>query len=167
MSDVISRHAFPAPEHDHDHCLSAAMARALKAFEARGSKLTPLRRRVFREIAGSHRAVGAYDVLNRLVRKGTRLTPNSVYRVIDALIEAGVVHRLESRNAYFACHATHGLRQRQVVLACERCGLVAEVEAERVFAAIDKATQASAFVTLGAVVEVTGHCANCAAALRS
>ena len=40
-------------------------------------------------------------------RKGTRLAPISVYRALDALLEAGVVHRLESKNAYFACSRLH------------------------------------------------------------
>ena len=163
----IPNRAFPTPEHDHDHCLADAMARATRAFEAHGSKLTPLRQRVFREIASSHRAIGAYDVLERLAVKGTRLAPISVYRALDALLEVGVVHRLESRNAFFACHATHGVRQRQLVLACERCGLVAEAQGDRVFAALEKAAEALSFMTLGALVEVTGLCVNCAESEQS
>jgi Fur family transcriptional regulator, zinc uptake regulator len=155
--------AFPAPEHNHDRCLDEAMARARQAFEAKSMRLTPLREAVFREIAAaSHQAIGAYDILERLAAQGDRLAPISVYRAIDALVTAGIVHRFESRNAYFACHAGH--EQRQLVLACERCNAVAEVDGARVFAAIDKAADAvkfSASASRAAVVEVWGLCANC------
>src|SRR5262245_31887265 len=156
--------AFPAPEHDHDQCLDAAMARARAAFAAKGLRLTPLREAVFQVIAAaSHRAIGAYEVLDRMTRRGERLAPISVYRAIDALVAAGIVHRFESRNAFFACHAGHD--ERQLVLACEDCGAVAEVDGAAVFAAIDRVAEGAAFTASsarGAVVAVWGLCANCA-----
>lgn len=165
MSLSTASKAFPAPEHNHDECLDEAMARAQKAFDDRGQRLTPLRQSVFREIAAaSHRAIGAYEVLDRLAARGERLAPISVYRAIDALVAAGIVHRFESRNAFFACHAGH--EQRQLVLACEACGSVAEVDGAKVFSAIDKTAEGASFSAnpvKGAVVEVWGRCANCAA----
>jgi Fur family zinc uptake transcriptional regulator len=158
--------AFPAPGHDHDICLDEAMARARKAFEDKGLRFTPLRQAVFREIAAaSHRAIGAYEVLERLAQRGERLAPISVYRAIDTLVAAGIVHRFESRNAFFACHAGH--EERQLVLACDECGALAEVDGSRVFAAIDEAAGDASFLAQsakGAVVEVWGLCANCAVA---
>jgi len=164
MNMTIPSKAFPAPGHDHELCLDEAMARARAAFAARGLRLTPLREAVFQVIAGaSHRAIGAYEVLDRLATRGERLAPISVYRAIDALVSAGIVHRFESRNAFFACHAGH--EQRQLVLACEKCASVAEVDGATVFAAIDKVAEGAAFrasSAKGAVVEVWGLCANCA-----
>jgi Fur family zinc uptake transcriptional regulator len=155
--------AFPAPEHNHALCLDEAMARAREAFAAKGMRLTPLREAVFQAIASaSHRAIGAYEVLDRLAARGERLAPISVYRAIDALVAAGIVHRFESRNAFFACHAGH--EQRQLVLACEACGSVAEVDGAPVFAAIDSAAKRAAFSATsakGAVVEIWGMCSNC------
>jgi len=157
--------AFPAPEHDHDICLDEAMARARKAFETKGLRLTPLREAVFQEIAAaSHRAIGAYEVLERMAARGERLAPISIYRAIDALVAAGIVHRFESRNAFFACHAGH--EHRQLVLACERCNAIAEVDGTKVFAAIDRTADVALFSVGGdraAVVEVWGLCANCSA----
>lgn len=152
---------FPAPEHDHGLCLDDAMERAQKAFEVKGLKLTPLRRAVFQEIASSHRAIGAYEVLEAIASKGERLAPISVYRAIDALVEAGLVHRFESRNAFFACHTGH--EGRQMVLACDVCGRVAEVASNEVFTGIDTAARTAAFTPRTAVVEVWGVCAACKA----
>ena len=162
MTEADASDAFPAPEHDHDRCLEEAMERARKAFDDKGLKLTPLRRSVFGEIASSHRAIGAYEVLGRLATRGERLAPISVYRAIDALVAAGIVHRFESRNAFFACHAGHHMRARHLVLGCETCGRIAEVDGNEAYAAIDKAATSAAFSAKGAVVEVWGLCANCA-----
>jgi len=161
MTQITADNAFPAPEHDHDRCLEEAMDRAYKAFENKGLRLTPLRQAVFKEIAGSHKAMGAYDVLDKFAARGERLAPISVYRAIEALVAAGIVHRFESRNAFFACQGRHEMRQ--LVLACETCGRVAEVDGNKVFAAIDKSVACAAFSAKGAVVEVWGACANCAA----
>ena len=158
--------SFPTPGHDHGPCLSDTLHRAAEAFEARGLKLTPLRRRVLEEVAASHHAIGAYEILERLARKeSARLAPISVYRALEALLEMGVVHRLESRNAYFACHAQHGKNGlRQIVLACERCATVAEVAAPATFDAIDSAARGTGFRSTRVLVEVTGVCAACAEA---
>ena len=161
MNQMAFSNAFPAPEHDHDRCLQEAMVRAHAAFETKGLKLTPLRQAVFKEFAGSHKAMGAYDVLDRFAARGERLAPISVYRAIEALVSAGIVHRFESRNAFFACQGAH--ERRQLVLACETCGRVAEVDGNKVFAAIDASVASTAFSAKGAVVEVWGQCANCAA----
>jgi Fur family transcriptional regulator, zinc uptake regulator len=154
---------FPGPGHDHVACVSETLNRGRAAFERRGLKLTDLRLRVFTEIAASHHAVGAYDIIDRLAQTGTRLAPVSVYRAIDALIEAGVVHRLESRNAYFACHAAHASERQHVILSCSRCGTVAEVDGDSVFGAIDTVAAARGFVPDARIVEVLGACGHCAA----
>jgi Fur family zinc uptake transcriptional regulator len=153
--------AFPVPKHNHGRCQSAALRRAQRLFDAKGLKLTELRRRVFEEISASHEALGAYEILDRLASKGPRLAPISVYRAIDALLEAGAVHRLESRNAFFACHAAHAPDRNQLILACERCGRVAEIEGEPVFAAIAQAVARAAFAPRRTVAEVSGECADC------
>lgn len=155
--------------HDHTHCVQDALSRAERAFSDKGIKLTDLRRLVFEEIAGSHDAVRAYDVLDRLSRKtGNRMAPISVYRALDALLEAGVVHRLESRNAFFACHVAHddgahGAQRQHIALICEACGTIAEVDGTAVFASIDQTTKATAFTARISVVEVTGACQPCRA----
>src|SRR5258708_33628959 len=162
MTHAVASKAFPAPEHDHDLCLEEALERAREAFQNKGLKLTPLRQSVFREIAASHKAIGAYEVLDRLAARGERLAPISVYRAIEALVAAGLVHRFESRNAFFACHAGHEVRQ--LVLACESCRRVAEVDAGKGFAAIDNSADTAGVSPHGAVGGGVGLCATYAGA---
>ncbi len=150
--------------HDHGACLVSALERARAAFGDKGMKLTPLRQRVFEEIAASHDALGAYDILDRMARKsGERLAPISVYRAIDALLAAGVVHRIESKNAFFACHAPHQGQERHIALVCERCQTVMEVSGAQIFTAIEAASAACGFKLSLAVAEGAGLCPACAA----
>ena len=153
-------------QHNHDRCVATLLERAHDAFGAKGLKLTSLRLKVLEEIAASHDAMGAYDVLDRLARKtGERLAPISVYRALDALLEAGVVHRLESKNAYFACSRLHQPRtgRRPMFLSCETCGTVFETDGEDIFKSIDAASRSAKFEPRVKFVEVSGTCQACAA----
>jgi Fur family zinc uptake transcriptional regulator len=153
---------FPVPDHDHQPCVDGVVARAEAKFEQQGMRLTELRRHVLEEVASSHKAVGAYEVLERLARRDNRrLAPISVYRALDALVAAGLVHRLESRNAFFACHSAHASHRRHIVLACGACGTVVEMAAPEVFAGIVEAADAASFRVDQALVEVIGACEPC------
>jgi Fur family transcriptional regulator, zinc uptake regulator len=148
--------------HDHGRCVATLLDRARHSFDEQGLRLTALRQRVLEEIAASHDAMGAYDVLDRLSRRtGERLAPISVYRAIDALLQTGLVHRLESRNAYFACHAPHVDRQRHMALVCDACAKVVELPAAILYDSIDAASDANGFQLKSAVAEGSGLCAAC------
>ena len=81
------------------------LERARSAFKERNLKFTDLREQVFKEIAATRGSIGAYEILDRLAEKGTRLAPISVYRSLDALMDVGVIHRLESKNSFFCMSA--------------------------------------------------------------
>ena len=124
--------------------------------------MTPLRARVLQELSASHGAMGAYEILERIAAGGKRLAPISVYRALDALVSAGVVHRLESRNAFFACQHSHTPQKPYLVLICNGCGQVAEVPAQDVWNAISHAVRKAEFAFEGSLIEVVGRCGTCA-----
>jgi Fur family zinc uptake transcriptional regulator len=148
--------------------VKVSVDRASAIFAERNLRFTDLRRKVFEEIASTQASVGAYEVLDRLAKKGTRLAPISVYRALDALLEAGVVHRLESKNAYFACGRLHKAPtgRRPIFLSCEKCGTVQEVDGDHIFQAIDEAAHGAKFEPRVRFVEVSGTCQECAALQR-
>jgi Fur family zinc uptake transcriptional regulator len=149
--------------------VKTSMEQATVIFAEKNIRFTDLRRKVFEEIASTHASVGAYEVLDRLAKKGTRLAPISVYRALDALLEAGVVHRLESKNAYFACRRMDKPRTGRppIFLSCEKCGAVQEVDGDEIFHAIDSAASDASFETRVRFVEVSGTCQECAARQKS
>lgn len=164
MPETSARSPFPAPEQQTAKKLAQTVERAAKIFEEKSLRFTTLRQKVFEEIAGTHASIGAYEILARLADKGTRVAPISIYRAIDALLEAGVIHRLESRNAFFACRrADHVKGRRPLFLSCEKCGAVAEVDGQDIFDLIGERVKAAKFTPRVKFVEVQGICPRCAA----
>lgn len=166
MSEDEIKNYFPTPGQQSGRRLAQAMEKATEAFETKNLRFTSLRQKVFEEIASTNTSIGAYDILDKLATKGTRLAPISVYRAIDALMEAGVIHRLESKNAFFACRRLHHdfeKGKRPIVLACEKCGAVAEVDSEGIFETINKIARGANFKPRVKFVEVSGTCPRCTA----
>jgi Fur family zinc uptake transcriptional regulator len=165
MTEATVRSPFPTPEQQTAKKLSQIVERAAKIFEEKSLRFTTLRQKVFEEIASTHASIGAYEILARLGEKGTRVAPISVYRAIDALLDAGVIHRLESKNAFFACrradHESKG--RRPLFLSCEKCGAVGEVDGQDIFDLIGERAKSSKFAPRVKFVEVQGICPRCAA----
>ena len=111
-------------------------------------------------IAGGHAAIGAYDILARLGGRGRPPAPISVYRALDFLVEQGLVHRVESLNAYVAC-ARAGGGHRAQFLVCQRCRTVAELELPAIDEAIAAGAEAVGFAVVRPVVEIGGLCRCC------
>ncbi len=109
----------------------------------------------------SHRPLGAYEVIDLLARSMPRPAPITVYRALDFLMENGLVHRIESRNAYLACAHDHDTAAMVAFLICDACGSVGEIPAAPVAQSLDAAARASGFAPKLSVVEITGTCAHC------
>ena len=155
--------AFPAPDHDHDRCSSDAMAIAEALCLERGQRLTPIRRKVLDVLLGSHKPLGAYEIIDRLAPKGPRPAPITAYRALDFLRENGLVHRIESRNAFIACVHNHAAGDLVVFLICERCGAVGEASSPDVATTLASAARAAGFTPKSPVLEITGICTHCRA----
>jgi Fur family zinc uptake transcriptional regulator len=153
--------SFPPRDHDHGVCVRDALCRAKTRCLELGIKWTALRERVFRHVARSHKPVSAYDLIESLAKVGKRLAPVSVYRILDVLQGAGLVHRLESRNAFFACMTEHTAGPQTITLVCEGCERVIESDAPDAFRAIGLSARASGFRARNVVIEVSGICAEC------
>lgn len=157
------RTAFPSPDHDHSPCSAEVMAHAEALCRKRKQRLTPMRRQVLTALAGSHRPIGAYEIMELVAEHGTgtRPAPITIYRALDFLIEQGLVHRIESRNAFLACASRHANDALIVFLICEHCGAVGEAPAGAVMRAIGEAAKPMGFAPKMPVIEVTGRCAHC------
>jgi len=155
--------SFPKPEHDHKRCVVKLMQHAERLCAKEGVRLTEQRRRILEIIGSSHKATGAYDVLEMMEEQGRRPAPITVYRALDFLMSIGLVHRISSLNAFIACHHDHGPDPVQLLI-CKTCGAVGELENSAVTRAIQQAASSAGFTMEDPVVEVTGICAHCCAA---
>ncbi|MSP52470.1 MAG: transcriptional repressor [Alphaproteobacteria bacterium] len=146
--------------HDHVHCIAAALATASSLCAARGARLTKLRRRVLEHVWNSHVPVGAYELLNRLRADGRRAAPPTIYRALAFLADEGLIHRIETRNAYIGCDFADRPHQAQYFI-CEQCGVAAEVDASDIHRRIAARADELGFVVSGHNVEVLGICCLC------
>lgn len=146
--------------HDHAHCAGDTLARAEAVAAERGARLTPVRRRVLEILLEAHRAMGAYEVLDRLAAEGFGNQPPVAYRALEFLVENGLAHRVRRLNAFAACMHP-GQDHSPVFLICRSCDAVAEAPTEPVRAALGSAATAVGFTVERATVEALGLCSAC------
>ena len=148
--------------HDHAVCVDEALGTAETLCIERGARLTPLRRRVLELVWSSHRPVGAYDILGRLDDGSRKPAPPTVYRALDFLIEHGLVHRIESMNAYLGCNHPEQSHTGQFLI-CRECGDVTEMDDDEVRQTLRRKAALQGFDARSQTVELVGICANCKA----
>jgi Fur family transcriptional regulator, zinc uptake regulator len=139
------------------------MAHAEAVCTERAQRLTPIRRRVLEALLASHAPLGAYDLIEKLGKRGEKPAPITIYRALDFLRENGLVHRIESRNAFIACAHNHDSGAPVVFLICDKCGSVGEAAGAPVADTIKAAARAAGFTAKTPVIEITGICSHCAA----
>lgn len=147
-------------EHDHSHCTGDLMARAEAVSAANGVRLTPVRRRTLEILLEAHRALGAYEVLERLAEEGYGKQPPVAYRALEFLVENGLAHRVRRLNAFTACMHP-GESHSPAFLICRDCGAVAEAPAARVRAALEAAAAEVGFLVERCNTEALGLCPAC------
>ncbi|MCL7930154.1 transcriptional repressor [Halomonas llamarensis] len=139
---------------------TALLQQAASQCQARGVRFTPIRRKVLALIAQSGGGLKAYDLLDQLTTEHAAARPPTVYRALDFLIEQGLVHRIESQNAYVACacpeHA-HGFQ----LLICRRCGHVEEIHLDEISDQLAARAERKGFRVERQTIELQGLCAVC------
>ncbi|WP_151717867.1 Fur family transcriptional regulator [Gemmobacter serpentinus] len=146
--------------HDHSHCAGDNLARAEALMTERGARLTPVRKRVLEILLEAHRALGAYDVLQRLATEGFGNQPPVAYRALDFLVEQGLAHRIQRLNAFTACMHV-GESHAPAFLICRKCDTVAEAPVAPVRAALEATAEGLGFALERASIEAIGLCPNC------
>ena len=157
--DVLA--PFRPADHDHVRCVTEALAAAEIVCTERNVSLTALRRRVLELIWSRHEPVRAYDLLDQLRAERRGAAPPTVYRALDFLLQAGLVHRIESLNAYVGCggpEARHGGQ----FLICGECGRVAELDDDDISQRVRQRARGLGFTVRRQTIEIMGLCAQCA-----
>ncbi len=107
--------------------------------------------------------MSAYAILDELRGEGFRAPPQ-VYRALEKLVEGGLVHRLESLNAFVACSHEDCHDTGLVAFAiCEQCGLVSEFSDEAVSQRLTRWITEHQFSNTRTTIEIRGDCGTCSA----
>lgn len=148
--------------HDHEDCLGSVLTRADMLSREAGIRMTPVRRRTLEILLEEHRALGAYEVLERLAKHGFGSQPPVAYRALEFLVEHGFAHKIRRLNAFAACMQP-GEAHAPAFFICDACGAVAEVPEEDVRDALEVAADRLGFRMSRVNVEVLGTCPACIA----
>jgi Fur family zinc uptake transcriptional regulator len=127
---------------------------------AAGEKWTEPRRRTFELLVSSGQAMKAYDLIAVYQDGPAVAKPPTIYRALEFLERLGLVHRVESQNAYTACTAAPGAHS-AAFLSCECCGATTEL-VDLDLGGLAEAGAKVGFETASTVVEMRGRCRFCA-----
>jgi Fur family zinc uptake transcriptional regulator len=147
--------------HDHARCVDRAMDAAKDYCIDNGLRFTPVRRAALEILLREHRAMGAYDLLERLNEAGFGAHPPLAYRALDFLVTSGLAHKIERLNAFIAC-AHPGATHSPAFLICRVCNSVAEAQASPARGSLGAAARAAGFTIERTMVEALGVCPACA-----
>ena len=151
---------FVNPLHRHERCITQALKAAEAKCALQGLRFTALRRRVLELVWGSHEPVKAYDILDELRGVDKKVAPPTVYRALDFLLETGLIHRIESLNAYVGCGDPARTHHSQFLI-CRTCGTVAELDDPEIFGLVSVKAKRLGFHIDQETIEVSGLCAQC------
>lgn len=122
-----------------------------------GERLTPPRRRVLELLLERGQPIKAYDLM-AAYQPNAPAKPPTVYRALEFLEKQGLIHRVQSLNAYVACR--RGEVHAAAFLICDCCGATSEVEPAAAKAMAESAI-AHGFALRAVTVEAIGLCAAC------
>jgi Fur family transcriptional regulator, zinc uptake regulator len=123
-----------------------------------GSSVTgPNEQAVMSVVKNANKPLSAYEILDGL--QGTNIRAAvQVYRSLEKLCKFGLVHRLESLNAFVVCQCAHELSSPGFLL-CTCCGDVQEFDAGHALSAAKH--EAHGFRVETPSVELKGLCQHC------
>lgn len=124
------------------------------------ANLSPTQTTTLEALCKAQRPLTAYEVLAALRAWRPNAGPPTAYRALARLEALGLVHRLESMNAYVACCATHHEAPAAFAI-CDACGNVREIADAKLTDGILSLAAADDFRLEKAVVEMHGRCAGC------
>jgi Fur family transcriptional regulator, zinc uptake regulator len=152
--------AFARAGHDHDHCVEDALDRADAVCAEQGARLTDLRRAVLELVWRGHEPVGAYALLDALKAAHPNAAPPTIYRALEFLAAHGLIHRIESLNAYIGCDHPERPHAGQFMI-CAKCSTAAEIDDPSVTRALSRSANDVGFAVTRQTVELSGLCPSC------
>jgi len=151
---------FHAQTHNHTACIHRAMNAATALCQQQGLRFTPIRQRVLELVWASHAPMAAYDLLKTLRREKDNAEAPTVYRALDFLLKHGIVHKIESLNAFVGCDHPGDAHTSQFLI-CTVCGQIVEQENIDVRCAIEKQALGTGFTISDQTIEIMGRCSTC------
>lgn len=160
MKTIHAKFAESCSKREHQQCVIRIMRAAEKLCKQEQLQLTPIRRRVLELILQRHAPIGAYDILGALKKGEGALAPPTVYRALEFLLGAGLIHRIDTLNAFVACESPDHAHAGQFFI-CSQCQRVTELSDSAILQLAGKKARSVGFSTNMSGIEIKGTCASC------
>jgi Fe2+ or Zn2+ uptake regulation protein len=126
-----------------------------------GQRLTPRRRSLLEILRSARHPLTIHEILER----GKGLAMSSVYRNLTVLEQAGLVHRVITREDFARYELAEELTEHHHHLICSSCGLVrdmpTDVRVERVMRQVMAEMPVEVFTPQSHRIDVMGMCPDC------
>jgi len=150
-----------ASHNHHEHAGPNLAAAAEAALVEAGEQWTELRAEVFEALSVHASPASAYDIADQVsVKRGKRIAPNSIYRILDLFVTNNLAMRVESSNAYLA-NSHPGCLHDCIFLVCDECGEATHIDNDAVSKTVRGLAEAADFKPERPVIEIRGLCAEC------
>ena len=141
---------------------------ALDILKQRGYRQTKPRLLVLQTLDQADVPLSPYEIADRIKEQGEKGDVVSVYRILQALEENDLVHRVLTTGKYRKCHLApeHECHRHQTQhchhnLVCRSCGRIEEVHCPGMDLIEQLLAAQSAFQIESHALEFTGLCAGC------
>jgi len=149
----------PAAPPAHSRARPDLLARAREAMERRGITPTPFRLEVVDHLVRESAPVSPYALGDRMtLARGRATHVNSIYRVLEELIGAGIVMKIVAGPSYLM---TPDAGQPWGVMLCSACSRAEIFPLEHVATHLDALAAVCRFSPSRAHVEILGTCSSC------
>lgn len=147
---------------NHTYCQTTALNTAEELCQEKNLRLTKNRKAVLELIWQSHRPIKAYDALAQMQQQhpDKYIPPPTIYRALEFLLKNGLIHRIDSLNAFIGC-AHPNSHDDCYFFICRDCGTANEYCTPELKNAISHAVNEQNFKHDTTVLEVIGQCENC------
>lgn len=150
-----------AHHHHHEHEGESLTKAAQHALVDAGEQWTDMRADIFDVLATFEKPASAYDIADLVSKKrGKRVAPNSVYRILDLFVANNLANRVESANAYLV-NSHPGCLHDCIFLICDSCGTATHIDDDKLSGSVRAAAEQAGFAEVRPVIEVRGVCADC------
>jgi Fur family ferric uptake transcriptional regulator len=129
-----------------------------------GQRLTPRRQSLLSILGSARHPLTIHEILDR----GSGLAMSSAYRNLTVLEQAGVVHRIITREDFARYELAEELTEHHHHLVCSSCGLVrdlpTDITLERLMRAASARATQEGFTPVTHRLDIIGLCEDCAEA---
>ncbi|MDR1827429.1 MAG: transcriptional repressor [Methylobacteriaceae bacterium] len=148
-------------EHSEPNALQS-IRNAERLCALKGLRLTSLRRKILEALLVREAPVKAYDLIDYLREDGLRLTPATVYRTLEFLLQHGLAHRVNALNAYVPCTCDHP-HEALLLFICSECRRTEEIDDPALCDSLHARLGGKGIsLSAGSTIEIQGTCPNCA-----